>query len=219
MGLGANRVRTFMPPHDISQPKPQSGPRATVEPPVHCSSGSRQCPGTRIHGLISRQLRRSGGPIASVLPKFFFGPAGIAGTAPPGSRHSEQSFRLWFTGRVAQWESTVFTRRGSLVQSQPRPPSPGRAAGSYSSPGRNPKTRTRRRMSSDPHGHAGHADMQPGPGEGSTAAQRLDSRRLDWPQARRCPRPHQGSASPAAHIPVRHCVASGHPLHRGAARQ
>ena len=40
----------------------------------------------------------------------------------PGSRHSRQSFRLYLSGRVAQWESTVFTRRGSLVQSQPRPP-------------------------------------------------------------------------------------------------
>ena len=43
-------------------------------------------------------------------------------TAPPGSRHPKQSFRLRLSGRVAQWESTVFTRRGSLVQSQPRPP-------------------------------------------------------------------------------------------------
>ena len=30
--------------------------------------------------------------------------------------------RCHLGGRVAQWESTVFTPQGSLVQSQPRPP-------------------------------------------------------------------------------------------------
>ena len=30
--------------------------------------------------------------------------------------------RLGAFGRVAQWESTVFTRQGSLVRYQPRPP-------------------------------------------------------------------------------------------------
>ena len=60
----------------------------------------------------------------------------------PGSRHSRQSFRLHLSGRVAQWESTVFTRRGSLVQSQPRPPSPGRTAGPQFVVCREPTTRT-----------------------------------------------------------------------------
>ena len=42
--------------------------------------------------------------------------------AASGSRHRGQSISIHASGRVAQWESTVFTRRGSLVQSQPRPP-------------------------------------------------------------------------------------------------
>ena len=80
--------------------------------------------------------------------------------------------RLRHSGRVAQWESTVFTRRGSLVQSQPRPPSPG-----ITSPDR-PRSRVVRRRSTTVAGGVSCG------GAGSSAAVGSDPRRAREPSPR-----------------------------------
>lgn len=118
-------------------------------------------------------------------------------------------------GRVAQWESTVFTPQGSLVQSQPRPPSfpPLVSRASWPARARHQvagQVEIHRQPGGD--GEAGeHVDGRPAASCGSGAGRSAcgSARRRSWPRSanasssisRPAGRPASSAGRPAAPAP------------------
>ena len=112
------RSKPSAPPH----PKPgdaQSGhiAGAASTPQDVRINPSHPVPINRTSRVIRNPARRA--PTAATDPRR--GEHGSTNRRQPLTTPTSRAILIGF-GRVAQWESTVFTRQGSLVRTQPRPP-------------------------------------------------------------------------------------------------